>query len=435
MLGLLTERDDHIDVVARRCRTKADPMMPAEAATLHQLVKKVDDALASAAEGDAGSLRNAFIDLDGPALLQRAFAIPLDRSHRSGDGESSLAKEVEDALCLSLNLLSDVCTADPRRTEGLSRSRGFMRNLFNFMRHPELVECSLGLLLAAGDELFPLSSVDNLPGLVNSLTPKGLALFCRALAGIFSKGDDQASFDGLPPPECVPPNLCTVCVNRAILLDVNVLIPRIIRLLDVRTAPAWLCPTEEPVVDTWEELNLGTARPDRPVLVTREQLPPGLERTPISLPAHLHNHGGEMFVVRLSEFSSLAWKTLKADLLFVIWELMGGKTRLQTQQVLVEQDFVGVLGRMFAALSWATPTNAEGNPETAEPDGVCGPQSCLQIAILRALQAFCEKDGKDFHHHRLLLSATERRELYGTRKPPVHLRQLMQKTARVCCAS
>jgi hypothetical protein len=44
-------------------------------------------------------------------------------------------------------------------------------------------------------------------------------------------------------------------------------------------------------------------------------------------------NGVEMFVVRLSEFSALAWATLKADLLFVIWELMGGKTRLQTQQV------------------------------------------------------------------------------------------------------
>ena len=137
---------------------------------------------------------------------------------------------MEEALTLALMVLSDVCTAEPRRTAGLSRSRGFMRNLFNFMRHPELLEWSLGLLLAAGDELFPLSSVDkydppplpfppplspsqgnlisaeiserrqhnlpsgetserllalssSLPGLVESLSPKGLALFCRALAG------------------------------------------------------------------------------------------------------------------------------------------------------------------------------------------------------------------------------------------------------------
>ena len=47
-------------------------------------------------------------------------------------------------------------------------------------------------------------------------------------------------------------------------------------------------------------------------------------------------------------------------------------------------------------------------------EGLCGPESCLQIAVLRALQAFCEKDGGDFKYHRLLLSMEERRKTYGT---------------------
>ena len=34
--------------------------------------------------------------------------------------------------------------------------------------------------------------------------------------------------------------------------------------------------------------------------------------------------------------------------------------------------------------------------------------------MLRALQAFCEKDGGDFKYHRLLLSMEERRKTYGT---------------------
>jgi hypothetical protein len=45
-------------------------------------------------------------------------------------------------------------------------------------------------------------------------------------------------------------------------------------------------------------------------------------------------NGVEMFVVRLSEFSALAWATLKADLLFVIWELMGGKMAALLAQLL-----------------------------------------------------------------------------------------------------
>eukprot|EP01052_Picozoa_sp_SAG31_P018639 SAG31_NODE_1328_length_8747_cov_11.561474_4_plen_510_part_00 len=33
--------------------------------------------------------------------------------------------------------------------------------------------------------------------------------------------------------------------------------------------------------------------------------------------------------------------------------------------------------------------------------------------MLRALQAFCEKDGEEFQHHRLLLSSAQQREMYG----------------------
>jgi hypothetical protein len=61
---------------------------------------------------------------------------------------------------------------------------------------------SLGLLLAAGDELFPLTAVDGMEDLVQGLSPKGLALFCRALAGIFSRNDELVG--SAPPPRALP---------------------------------------------------------------------------------------------------------------------------------------------------------------------------------------------------------------------------------------
>lgn len=86
MLGLLSELDDHIFGMARRCRTKADCMGSAEAAKFHALMKKLDDALnTSNAGGSAGSLRSSFIDLGGLSILQRAFAIPLNRSGGARD--------------------------------------------------------------------------------------------------------------------------------------------------------------------------------------------------------------------------------------------------------------------------------------------------------------------------------------------------------------
>ena len=293
MLEILTELEANLYATARRCRTKADTMSPAETASFSQLVKRLDDALA-APDGEAA--QDAFIDLDGPRILQRVLGIPLPSTGTGGD----LSREVEDALALSLKVLADVCNAAPARTASLSRSRGFMQNLFNTMRYPALLDWSLGLLLAAGDQ-FPLESVDDLPGLISSLTPKGLALFCRALASIFSK-NDEAALDGVPPPECIPPNLCVVCVNRALLLEIDTFVPRVIRLLDVKRPPSWLCPIpqpDEPELDTWEGLDSRAEQPDRAVLVTEDQLPPGLERTAVSMPIQ----GTQMYVVRLSEFS------------------------------------------------------------------------------------------------------------------------------------
>ena len=45
---------------------------------------------------------------------------------------------------------------------------------------------------------------------------------------------------------------------------------------------------------------------------------------------------------------------------------MGGKTRLQTQRLLVKSDFVAVLGRIFENLTWAT-TAEDSGPEPGDP--------------------------------------------------------------------
>eukprot|EP01052_Picozoa_sp_SAG31_P018638 SAG31_NODE_1328_length_8747_cov_11.561474_3_plen_216_part_00 len=184
----------------------------------------------------------------------------------------------------------------------------------------------VGLLLSAGDDLLPLSSIEELPLIVESLTPRGLALFCRALAGIFSKNDEPGP-DGMPPPECIPPDLCTVCQNRALLLAIEPLIPRVVRLLAIGSPPRWLCPMPNQTLqadhgDSWATLGAGGDLPEDQVtiLLTEEQIPQGL-------PAESYPGSG-LFMVQLAAFKQAAWSTLQADLLFVIWELMGGAIKL-----------------------------------------------------------------------------------------------------------
>ena len=78
--------------------------------------------------------------------------------------------------------------------------------------------------------------------------------------------------------------------------------------------------------DTWARL--GTAEPAEAgvtILLTEDQVPQGLQAA--------RYPGSQLFMVQLSAFKQAAWSTLQADLLFVVWELMGGKTRSQTQEV------------------------------------------------------------------------------------------------------
>jgi hypothetical protein len=58
-----------------------------------------------------------------------------------------------------------------------------------------------------------------LPSLLEQLSPSGLSLVGRALAVLLAKAAEQ-SMDGVPAPECVPPDLCASCANNQLLLEV-----------------------------------------------------------------------------------------------------------------------------------------------------------------------------------------------------------------------
>ena len=75
-----------------------------------------------------------------------------------------------------------------------------------------------------------------LDDIVKSLDPRALSLFCRTIAALFSK-PEPPSTSSLPPPECVPPNLCSACANRALLVEIPMLLPRVVALLKARDPP------------------------------------------------------------------------------------------------------------------------------------------------------------------------------------------------------
>ena len=73
-------------------------------------------------------------------------------------------------------------------------------------------------------------------------------------------------------------------------------------------------------------------------------LPPALQHG--ELGSHLH----------LSALQSALWSTLQADLLYLLWALMGSKTKAQAQRQLVDLGFFEVLSDLFDRLDWRPPS-------------------------------------------------------------------------------
>ena len=86
--------------------------------------------------------------------------------------------------------------------EALSTQRQLLALLFRLMGEKLTVDAALTLaqeLLAVGAEIFPLSTVPQLPQLLVSLSPRGLSLVGRALAVLLAKAAEQ-TMDGVPAP-------------------------------------------------------------------------------------------------------------------------------------------------------------------------------------------------------------------------------------------
>ena len=59
--------------------------------------------------------------------------------------------------------------------------------------------------------------------------------------------------------------------------------------------------------------------------------------------------------LHVAALQTALWSTLQADLLYVLWALMGGKTKQQAQRRLVKLGLLEVLQAMFERLDWRPP--------------------------------------------------------------------------------
>uniref|UniRef100_A0A7S2WD35 Uncharacterized protein n=2 Tax=Rhizochromulina marina TaxID=1034831 RepID=A0A7S2WD35_9STRA len=321
----------------------------------------------------------------GLAALWRGRLVNAATSPRDGGAQEGVdqGEEADEQSINTMNrvlsTLTELALADPDEASCLSQQPFLLPQLFVLMQHPAVLDGAVSLaqeLLAAGPDFFALDNVMHLGLVVESLPPRALALFCRTVAALFSK-PEPPSTSNLPPPECVPPNLCAACTNRAALLTIAGFLPKVLVLLDSPVPPRGLWPTRPAEiiagglpaavsasgtsgadVDSWDEFvqrSDGSTPPGRDTMIVlpADQVPPSLSAAPIG--------NGELVILRLSAFERELWTTLQADLLFVLATLLGNKARDQTQDRLIQHGFVEMMHNMFDRLDWRWTTPRHRN--------------------------------------------------------------------------
>lgn len=132
------------------------------------------------------------------------------------------------------------------------------------------------------------------------------------------------------------------------------------------------------------------------------------------------------------QFNALLLGPYQVEVLFVLCTLLGGRRKMDAQEILKRQGVIPILEDMFQRLPWdsLSPTRqpiAFRNPENQnivfgesdeQPTGIhgpgceCTPESALCVQYLRLLHNFCDRDCDNYSGRRLLLSSPERRSIF-----------------------
>ncbi len=129
------------------------------------------------------------------------------------------------------------------------------------------------------------------------------------------------------------------------------------------------------------------------------------------------------------QFNSLLLAPYQVEVLFVLCTLLGGRRKLDTQELLKRSGITTILDDMFQRLPWDSlspmrepvshrqnisggQTQNEDQPGIHGPGCECTPESALCVQYLRLLHNFCDRDCDNYNGRRLLLSSAERKFVF-----------------------
>jgi hypothetical protein len=152
------------------------------------------------------------------------------------------------------------------------------------------------------------------------------------------------------------------------------------------------------------------------------------------------------------QFNALLLAPYQVEVLFVLCTLLGGRRKIDAQNLLDANGLMTTLDEMFHRLTWGSPVRHQ-SPENSgsahyqsssasdasppdndqtdhtqqeQPTGIhgpgceCTPESALSVQYLRLLHNFCDRDCDNYTARRLLLSAEEREYVFSERNVKDH---------------
>lgn len=408
--------------------------------------------------------------------------VPVTLAPVKSGTDASLRKHV---LNDTMAILRELCYFSANLANQLCDKDGLVVYLFQLMGDVRFFDNASGLveeILAVRDEAFDLSRVPSIHAIMESLSSRQLAFFCRVLALVVFEPEDRRLLETakvIKSRELLKlrrnrmmrvDNI--VDRNHALIYNLPLILQRLLHVLQVQNFYFALNPVYEPFSselatsaefatllyqtsdrNDWNTIDrlithqaLGSAE-NLSILHRHHQARAAAATAARNInnspPSHQEQHSFSVETSTLRELilrnrspdqrardddeaqvvmKSIVLAPYRVEVLFVLCTLLNGKRKVDFQERLAGMGLVKTLNTMFDKFQWNTTAASNSTHEPLHGPGCdCSLDASLKIQFLRLIHNFCDRDYSDNSSKLLLLSEHEIQSMKEGGSTPIKL--------------
>ncbi|KUF80615.1 Short transient receptor potential channel 4-associated protein [Phytophthora nicotianae] len=407
--------------------------------------------------------------------------VPVTIAPAKSGTDASLRKH---ALNDTMAILRELCYFSVNLAVQLCDKDGLVVYLFQLMGDVRFFDNASGLveeILAVRDEAFDLTRVPNFHTVMQSLSSRQLAFFCRVLALVVFEPEDRRLLETAKVIKSLEllklrrnrmmraDNI--VDRNHALIFNSPLILQRLLRVLQVQNFYFALNPVYEPFSSElatsaefatllyhtsdrsdWDTIDRLVTHPalgssgDLTILHRHHQARAAANSATgdaNSSSSHQHQHPFSVETAILRDLifrnrspdqraredaeaqvimKSIVLAPYRVEVLFVLCTLLNGKRKVDFQERLAEMGLVKTLNLMFDKFQWNTTVTPNPAHEPLHGPGCdCSLDASLKIQFLRLIHNFCDRDYSDNTSKLLLLSEQEIQLMNEGGSTPINL--------------